>query len=117
MRSLKLDDTGDLVMENNELVFINGVDEIKQCLRQILRTNTNEWFLDPTLGFDRYTVLGQKTFNEEDVREALVNAIEQEPRIETVENIEINFDDRKRELHIRFVAIADGEEIEFEEVI
>lgn len=117
MKSLKLDDTGDLVMENNELVFINGVDEIKQCLRQILRTNINEWFLDPTLGFDRYTVLGQKTFNEEDVREALVNAIEQEPRIETVENIEINFDDRKRELHIRFVAIADGEEIEFEDVI
>lgn len=117
MKSLLLDDTGDLVMENGELQFVSGKDEIVQCVRQLIRTNLEEWFLNPAMGFNQSVVLGQKRVNIVDVREALVYTIEQEPRIDNVESINIEFDNKTRELHISFIAIAQGEEIEVQEVI
>lgn len=117
MKSLRLNNEGDLVMENGELQTISSKDELVQCVRQLLRINIGEWFLDPSMGFDQFSILGEKRINEEDIREALVYTIEQESRIDSIESINIEFDNRTRELHISFIAIAQGEEIEVQEVI
>ena len=56
MSQLKLDDDGDLAIENGSFVIIRGQDEIKQNIIQRLRSVWGEWFLDTRAGvpwFDR----------------------------------------------------------------
>jgi len=46
----KQNDAGDLVLENNNLVSVNGANEVRQRVLQNLRTFMGEWFLDYSLG-------------------------------------------------------------------
>lgn len=117
MQSLKLDKDGDLVMENNDLQIVKDKDELVQTFRTVLRTNKNEWFLNPELGFDYAVILGVKEIEEEALRLALQDAAEQMDEIYNIDEIEINFDRRNRKVIISFiVTTVDGERLELEEV-
>ncbi len=50
MSMFKQDASGDIVIENNKFVLIDGKTEIAQRLRQNLLTLFGEWFLDGTIG-------------------------------------------------------------------
>lgn len=107
---------GDLAMEHGQLQEVGGVDEVVQRFRQILRTNKNEWFLNPEEGLD-YSVLWQKLPNEEEIRFALEDAAGQVEEIDRLEDLRIDFDERERTLTVSFVAVlTTGEEVELEEV-
>jgi hypothetical protein len=58
---LKLDINHDLAIENNEFVFIDGLDAIRQELEIALSFFKGEWFLDKRLGVPYFEkILGQK---------------------------------------------------------
>lgn len=61
-RDMKLDPiTGDLVLENGDLVFVSGVDSIAQDIKLALGLCLGEWFLDETVGVPYFQkILGQK---------------------------------------------------------
>jgi hypothetical protein len=44
--------TGDLQVASNQLVLLDGPDQVTQQLRSRLRMIAGEWFLDPTRGVD-----------------------------------------------------------------
>ena len=116
MRSLLLSEDGDLVIQRGDLVEVEGIDEIAQRFRFILRTNKGEWFLNPDEGID-FRVFWQKLPDEEEIRLALEDAASQVPEIDRIENIRIDFDHRNRVLTVSFVAVlTTGEEVELEEV-
>lgn len=116
MRSLLLSEDGDLVIERGDLAEVEGVDEIVQRFRFILRTNKGEWFLNPNEGID-YRAFWQKLPDDEEIRLALEDAASQVPEIDRLENIKIDFDRRNRVLTVSFVSVlTTGEEVELEEV-
>ena len=104
MPNLKLVE-GDLVLDNqHNITMVSDNDEIMQCVEEILKTNAGEWFLDDAVGFARFEVLGRK-FNEETTIEALAEAILQESRVDSIENLTMNFDRKSRKLTVNFEII------------
>ena len=52
---LKLDATAhDLIIENYDLVLVDGIDLVRQAIKQRLLLVLEEWFLDDTIGVPWY---------------------------------------------------------------
>jgi phage baseplate assembly protein W len=114
MKSFYIDpNTNDLVFDGqNNLAMVDGDDELVQCIRDIVTTNLGEWFLDPTHGFPRFRVLGEK-FDRDRITDELVAAILQESRVQSVEEVTFDFDRKTRILHGTFrVKKRSGEVVE-----
>jgi len=117
MESLLLDETGDLVMVDGDLQLTRDMDEVEQLLRTLLQTNKNEWFLNENEGFDYSVVNGVKQIDEDALYIALNDVAEQIDEIESIEDVEVEFNRRTRQAHIKAVAyLVNGESFEFEEV-
>lgn len=115
MNAFKVDETGDLT---DDLSTVEGVDEFIQAVRQLMRTNLNEWFLDPRIGFRNNVVLGKKRLNEEEVTEALIEASLNEPRISELKDFAYSFNNSGRKLTISFTVVSElYGEIAMQEVI
>ncbi|MFD1777004.1 DUF2634 domain-containing protein [Paenibacillus rhizophilus] len=91
MLSLKVDETGDLVFAGGELQLVSGPEEIAQSCRMAVGTNKGEWFLDLDFGIDFSRIMG-KSVTEDDVRDELTEGMFQEPRIQTVDSVDVIFD-------------------------
>lgn len=117
MQSLKLSETGDLLMnDSGDFVMMEGVEEIAQCCHIGIGTNKGEWFLNPDMGIDFTKFLG-KQLNEEDMRDELTQGLMQEERIQSVDLIKFTTDSSSRTLLVTFDATStDGERIQAEEV-
>lgn len=103
--------------EKGELVMVEGADELVQEVTTVLKTNINEWFLDPAHGFN-YQTLWRKKPNNDEISQALYDAIDQVDRIDRVEEVRADFNRETRQLSIHFACIAtNGEQIEGNEVI
>ncbi|ETT58173.1 DUF2634 domain-containing protein [Paenibacillus sp. FSL H8-0457] len=108
MQSLRLS-AGDLVLDGDDLVMVDGAAEQAQCVRITLGTNKEEWFLDPDLGIRFETFLG-KGLSQEEMIEELRQGIHQLDFIDTVDEISINQDSKTRKQLISFTATTtDGE--------
>lgn len=116
MESLKLDASGDLVMEGGELQTASGDDEVVQTFQGLWQTNKDEWFLDPDMGFDYSVVSGVKVIAEEALSDALQDLADQMEEIDRIEDIQINHNRQTRKAHIRCTAFkTDGGSVEIEE--
>lgn len=116
MKALALTEDGDLMMERGQLQEVEGTDEVIQRFRQLLRTNTGEWFLNPAEGLN-HSVFWTKTPDEETVRMALDEAAAQVSEIERLDDVRFDFDGRTRTLTVSLVAVlVSGEQVELEEV-
>ena len=114
MKTLRVDDDGDLQLDGqHSLRMVGGVDEKAQSVRILLGTNLDEWFLNKAHGLD-YSIIQVKNPNMEDIRAALQEALQQEPRLEEIENIELDFDERERKLKVNLRLRMDGEILEEE---
>jgi hypothetical protein len=61
MLSFKLSPEGDLVFDElNNLVMVDGTEELAQRLNLAIRTRAGEWFLDTSLGIPWFELLGNK---------------------------------------------------------
>jgi hypothetical protein len=110
---LKLDSNHDLAIENNDLVWIDGVDAVAQDVLIRLQFFLGEWFLDTRLGVPWFQkILGEKP------RAPLVNQILRKAILTTPGMISINdfttsYDGVTRKLTVEFRGTADSGTFEF----
>lgn len=114
MRTLLLRD-GDLVFAAGELQMVAGAEEVAQSCRVILGTRRGEWFLNPELGID-FDAFNGKDPSLEVMEDELRAGLEQEPRIQTIDEITITVNKVDRTLLVSFTATAVDGQIVSEEV-
>lgn len=98
MRTLTLEN-GDLVMQNGTFATISGDAELAQSVENALLTAKGEWFLDEEHGLERDALLG-KGFNEGEATDAIIEAVTQDERIASVEDILFTFNRQTRTLTV-----------------
>lgn len=99
-------DTGELVIENGDLVLVSGVQAIKQSLAIRLRFFLGEWFLDNTAGVDWFSVLGKK-FSPEQPAAIARKALLETPGVAAITSLETVFDGRARSLEVQWSVTTD----------
>lgn len=107
---LLVDDSGDLVIRNGDLVLIDGAEEIAQRLRIRLRLFVGEWFLAPAEGvpyFER--ILGRKI-----TKAALLSLLREQilacPGVAEVTSLTAEVDGGRRSVSVSFRATTtDGD--------
>lgn len=114
MKSFKLDQQGDVVIENNQIALVEDVELIAQTVRQVLSTNVGEWFGDAQEGID-FSVILTKNPNYDLVKDTINTAVQQvadslEVELETDD---FTFDTEGRNLNITFtITVNKGESTE-----
>lgn len=117
MITFLLDETGDIVFDGQyNLRMVMGAEEKQQAIRVLLQTNLGEWFLNTGHGLDYMAILGKKP-NGAEIRAVIMEALKQEPRVEEVISLDIDYDRSKRHLSVYFKLRMEGEVIEGLEVI
>ncbi|WP_051291496.1 DUF2634 domain-containing protein [Fictibacillus gelatini] len=86
---------GDIVIENGDIAMIEGDEELAQSVRMLLQTRKGEFFLEEDHGLVFDHILG-KDFNLDEARDDIIEAISQEDRIASVEEIAFNDDLQSR---------------------
>lgn len=119
MKTLKVVN-GDFVFdETGQLALVSDDDEIAQAVEMCLSIHKGEFSLDEFIGIDT-SFLGEKLSDEEDVLEAIIEAIEpltEEEKIDGVESIDAKF--IGREVHItsfNIIKVDSSDSIEMEGV-
>lgn len=103
MTDLLLDrDTHDLVIVNGDLVLVDGIDLIRQRLKQRLLTVKGEWFLDVTIGLPYFAELSQKGITQSRVRSLFIAQIEGTEGVNRVTRLSLDFNSRTREIMLDF---------------
>ena len=101
MKALKIVND-DLVIENGNFVYVDGIDEIIQSVERNLTTRIEEFFLNTSLGLNQEPITNKGT-SDDDIRQALTDAILYDPRVVQIEqltikrynrSIEVNFVER-----------------------
>ena len=109
MQDILLNKHGDIKKANGDFQFVSGKDEVIQQLKQILKTNKGEWFLNNDYGIS-YENLHQKKINEDLIKDCVRDGISQCSDDITIESIEIGYKKEYRLLYIEFRAFfSDGE--------
>ncbi len=109
MRTLTLEN-GDLVLSGGSFLYVEGDIELAQSVENVLATAKGEWFLDEDHGLERDAILG-KQFNESEATDAIIEAVTQEERIASVEDIRYAFDKVTRTLSVSMQLRKDDGEI------
>lgn len=86
----------------NDITMISDDDELVQGVGIIIATNTGEWFLNPSFGLDRFGILGQKLESEKIVNKITTAILTNEPRVNSVDGIELDYSSSERRLGITF---------------
>lgn len=112
MKTLYLDrSTGDLDFDsqNNLRMAEDGVEQT-QTLWLLFTTQTGEWFLDTRHGVNyRDHILGVKPDADENrIRATVEDALGQEPRVDEILSIALDYSRQERRLGIDFRVIMDG---------
>jgi len=97
---IQLDDNRDLLIENNDVIFIEGEDEIEQRVLQNLRMFQGEWFLNLDSGVPYYQDILVKNPNLYNVSAILKTAILDTPGVLEISNFTADFDQTNRELKV-----------------
>lgn len=102
MKSLYLNKDGDLEFDGlNSFKMVEGDDEVRQRLRIAILTNMGEWFLDTSLGVPWMDMLGKRN-NQDEIKQAILKELKKDDDVQSIETIDIVFDDHERTLNISF---------------
>ncbi len=118
IQNLKLDDEGDLVVDEDEFAnksfrLIVGQEAIRQDIQVRVLTTRGERILHPEYGLDFPKI--ETAFDENLVRGEVVRAILEDPDVQEILDIEIEFEGRTR--HASFkgnVRLLDDEDLPVE---
>lgn len=103
---------GDIRVTDGDIAWIDGREELAQAVRIRLSTRLGEYFLAPDMGLDHERLVG-KQVSEDSIREALMRCIADEPRVQAVEEVTVEWDAHSRTVQARvWMTSADGEEVE-----
>ena len=110
MNDFKLDEKGDIKIENNDISLVSGNDLIVQKIKQILGTNKGEWFANEDEGINIRAILA-KNPNEDEIIDNVLDGLQQVD--ETFHITEYTFNVIDRKLYLNFKAeTSSGEEVD-----
>ena len=116
MISLKVENNDLVFGSNGELELIDGREEAVQSLERTLTTRKGEFYLNNAFGFD-YSAMQTKRPNNDLIRLAVVDAVTQDSRFESVKDLAIDLDSDRR-LNLDFkIKTANGAVLESEVTI
>lgn len=107
---LRLNNEGDLLIEDDELKLIDGDDAIVQHLTIRLRFFLGEWFLDERLGVPYFDSVLIKNPNLVLVRGILRQAILTTPGVEQLDSFQFTYDNAIRKMRLDCSIKRTGEE-------
>ena len=99
--------TGDLLLQNNDLTIIDNAERVAQQILITLRFWYGEWFLDTTQGVPYLEYILVKNPNENHIRQILTEAILSVEGVNTVDDMELDFDVRNRRMVVTYTATTD----------
>ena len=99
--------TGDLLLNNNDLMVIDNAERVAQQILITLRFWLGEWFLDTTQGVPYLEYILVKNPNENHIRQILTEAILSVEGVNTVDNMELDFDVRNRKMAVTYTVTTD----------
>jgi len=115
--NIKLDANGEIAIENGELVFVTGQEELTQFIGQKLKTFFGEWFLDLRLGIPYFEVIFQKQPDPAVIDAVYINEITDTPGVTSLREFDANLNKTSRTMSVDFQADTVDGEINFSEVL
>lgn len=109
MDGFKINTKGDIVIENGEIAMVSDNGLIEQTVKQVLRTNLGEWWLNEDEGIDFYCILS-KNPDFDEIRDNVNLALRQVDETFSITDFNCSID-KNRKLTITFTAENDSEEI------
>lgn len=109
MKSLALDATGDLLLENNAFQMVDGKELLRQKVQEVIHTNKGEWFFDWEQGIDMSNIIG-KVVTEEAVMAEIADGLKQVDERLVINDFSMTKSGRS--ISIRFTAIMESTETE-----
>lgn len=106
--------TNDLLFENFDFSFVDGINQIAQNLNIRLRFFQGEWFLDTLAGIPYYQFIFVKNPNQIQVDSFLTQEIYNTDGITGITSFASNFDGQSREFSVNFTASTESETLEME---
>lgn len=117
MTDVAQEEGGDLKVVNNDIPFVNGIEEVQQLLRQRLRAFLGEWFLNTTIGMPFFQQIFLKNPNSVAIEAAFKNEILNTPGILELSEFELDIESGPRQLTVTFSAISTDGLIDFSEIL
>lgn len=115
---LEIDGSNELVIENGDLVLVDGVDAITQHLQIALRTWKGEWFLNRDEGVPYLGRIYGKPARRELITATLRKAIMAVPGVSRIVSFSLDLDAQTRALSIAFdVRVTTGETLTFTDFV
>ncbi|QGF21729.1 baseplate protein [Bacillus phage vB_BcM_Sam46] len=108
---------GDIIFgSDRNIVLVSEDDELIQAIAEIMNVNAGEWFLNDEHGLRRYDILGRKQQDIDEFKNTISEAIFQEPRVEEITSLDVNFDKKTRTLTVVFEIMKKDQTIVMGEV-
>lgn len=105
MKGFALDNSGDVIIKNNEIQMVYGNELVRQKVSSVLGTNKREWFFDWDLGIDFSVLLG-KGVNGELVKYEIEKGLHQVDESFEISEFSTSVDKTQRKLTVTFKAKA-----------
>lgn len=103
---IKLTPSGDVAIENDDLVLVDGADAIAQEITIRLKFFLDEWFLDKRQGVPYFEkILGQKP-RLPVIKAIFRDAILSTPGVQSVSDLSVTYDGVGRVLSVTFNAVS-----------
>lgn len=110
LKDIQLQD-GDFVSDGDgSFVVLEGADAVAQNMRHICELFLGEFFLEPGKGID-FRKLGEKGTSLAEIRDGIVDALRQEPAIESIDSFTIEKGSEPRSLVVDWDVTISGERV------
>lgn len=96
--------TGDLVLQNSDLLLIDNVERVAQQITITLRFWRGEWFLATADGVPYLEYILVKNPNANHIRQILIDKIMSVDGVQQVTDMDLNFDTHNRRLSVSYAA-------------
>ena len=102
--NLYLDDNNDIRFVDGDLPTVEGLEEIRQLVKQTLGSVKGEWFLDLDQGLPYFQTIFKKSTSLAAIESIYLEAIGNIPGILDITSFNMEFDPKYRKLNISFTA-------------
>lgn len=106
--------THDLVIDSFDLVLVDGLDLIRQRLKQRLLTVRGEWFLNEEIGLPWFAEINAKGTPEGRIRALLIEEITETEGVLSLDRFELDYNARTRTMLVQFEVTATAGRVDME---
>jgi len=111
--SIKLNDANDFIFSaaHNTLTLVSNTDNLIQSIKILLKTGIGEIRTFPNFGIDMPLLL-DRTLSNDNIKNAVYNAIIKDPRVASIDKIKISKVDRVLNISVQLTS-TDGAVLDF----